>query len=382
MPRRLPLTIAACLALGWLLTPARGQAPAGTPRVAAPALPVHVELVNGDSFDGGLALAHLQVGVDYGSLSLRLEKVTRITFAPRDGGGTALDVTFLDKSHLTATVDEALIPVQPAAGERRDLAPEEVAVIEFVRPKDESAVAILIGLLTLTLMEVVLGVDNVIVLTMQAGKLPAEQRPRARRLGLILALGTRILLLLSLNFLMGLTKPVFVLPKLPFFDTMEARGVSWRDLILLAGGLFLIAKSTFEMHEKFDSPADATPGLPPKPLRRAGFGRVIVLIAVFDIVFSLDSVITAVGMVENVMVMIAAMILAMLVMLVAAGPIGQFVDDRPTVKVLALAFLILIGVMLVAESLGQHIDKGYIYFAMAFSVGVEVINARSRKPVG
>ena len=228
-------------------------------------------------------------------------------------------------------------------------------------------------------MEVVLGVDNVIFLAILTGKLPEEQRPRARWFGLAAALGTRLLLLMTLSFLLGLTKPVFTLPAMPLFESLEARGISWRDIILLAGGLFLIGKSTFEMHEKLEHAKVENDQKPPS---RSSFLKVIIMIAIVDIVFSLDSVITAVGMVDDVFVMVIAMVIAMLVMLVFAGPISRFVDHRPTVKILALSFLILIGVLLVAEGLGQHLDKGYIYFAMAFAVGVELVNIQLRgKPV-
>jgi predicted tellurium resistance membrane protein TerC len=228
-------------------------------------------------------------------------------------------------------------------------------------------------------MEIVLGIDNIIFLAIVAGKLPEAQQPKARRIGLFAALGTRILLLLSLSFLLGLTKPVFTIPDLPFFHDLEAREVSLRDLILLAGGLFLLYKSVKEMHEKLEaarSPHESAAKAP----KAATFGGVLLQIAVLDIVFSLDSVITAVGMVDQVWVMIVAMVIAMVVMMVFANSISDFVGRHPTIKVLALAFLILIGVLLVAESLGQHIDKGYIYFAMAFAVGIEMINMRIRRP--
>jgi predicted tellurium resistance membrane protein TerC len=225
----------------------------------------------------------------------------------------------------------------------------------------------------------VLGIDNIIFLAIVAGRLPEAQQPKARRIGLLAALGTRILLLLSLSFLLGLTKPLFTIPDLPLFHDLEAREVSIRDLILLAGGLFLIYKSVKEMHEKLEEVGSDEADVA-KSRAVASFGGVLVQIAVLDIVFSLDSVITAVGMVDQVWVMITAMVIAMLVMMVFAGRISNFVSRHPTIKVLALAFLILIGVMLVAESLGQHIDKGYIYFAMAFAVVIEMINMRLRKP--
>jgi predicted tellurium resistance membrane protein TerC len=231
-------------------------------------------------------------------------------------------------------------------------------------------------------MEIVLGVDNIIFLAIVVGRLPKEQQPRARKLGLAAALGTRLLLLLSLSFLLGLTAPLFTLPDFGILHDMEAREVSWRDLILLCGGLFLIGKSTHEMHAKVEeAKEEAKVGAPPHTVPKvASFGWTIATIAVIDIVFSLDSVVTAVGMVEQVWVMMVAMVLAMLVMLYFAGPIGEFVERHPTIKVLALSFLILIGVMLVAEGLGQHMDKGYIYVAMGFALVVELINMRLRGP--
>jgi len=219
-----------------------------------------------------------------------------------------------------------------------------------------------IALLTLTVLEIVLGIDNIIFISILAGKLPAGEQPRARTVGLTLAMVTRILLLLSLTGIMRLTRPLFSPFGHPF---------SGRDLILLLGGLFLIWKSTREIHDKLE-------GEEGRQNVKAGatFGGVIVQIALLDIVFSLDSVITAVGMVRQVGVMIAAIVLAVLVMLVAAGPISDFVHRHPTLKMLALSFLLLIGVTLIADGLGQHIPKGYVYFAMGFSVFVESLNLR------
>jgi predicted tellurium resistance membrane protein TerC len=230
-------------------------------------------------------------------------------------------------------------------------------------------------LLTLSVMEIVLGIDNIIFIAILAGKLPPEQQPKARQLGLMIALGTRLLLLFTLSFILGLTAPLFHLSDLglPFEIAEEADAISLRDLILLAGGMFLIAKSTFEIHDKLEGPEDK------KVAKVSGrFGAILVQIAILDIVFSLDSVITAVGMARQLWVMVVAMIIAVGVMLVFAGPISDFVHRHPTLKILALSFLILIGVMLVAEGLGQHINKGYIYFAMAFSVVVEMLNLRLR----
>jgi predicted tellurium resistance membrane protein TerC len=224
----------------------------------------------------------------------------------------------------------------------------------------------LLSLVTLSAMETVLGIDNVVFLSILVGKLPRERQPSARRLGLVLALGTRILLLFSLSWVMGLTKPLF---------EVLGHGISGRDLVLFGGGGFLIAKATREIHEKLESPFEEGT---PKVAASASFGWVLVQVAVLDVVFSLDSVVTAVGMANDLPIMIAAMVIAMGVMLFFAGLIGDFVHDHPTMKMLALSFLILIGVMLLAEGMGQHISKGYIYFAMAFSLGVEFINMRLR----
>ncbi|WP_242344913.1 TerC family protein [Anaeromyxobacter terrae] len=224
-----------------------------------------------------------------------------------------------------------------------------------------------ISLATLAAMEIVLGIDNVVFLTILAGRLPSHEQPRARRLGLAFALVTRLGLLFAITWVMRLTREVFAI---------AGHGFSGRDLILLGGGLFLIAKATFEIHDKLEVQHGPEAGA------RGGAGSfwgVIVQIGVLDIVFSLDSVITAVGMAQHLSVMVTAMVLAVGVMLVFAGTIGEFVERHPTMKMLALAFLILIGVMLVAESFGRHVEKGYIYFAMAFSLGVELLNMRMRR---
>ncbi len=224
-----------------------------------------------------------------------------------------------------------------------------------------------ISLFTLTALEIVLGIDNIIFISILAGKLPAEQQQKARQLGLMLALVTRILLLLSLTWIMGLTKPLFTLP-------VMNQPISGRDLVLLLGGLFLIWKSVKEVHEKLeDDDGHATAGK-----SRATFAGVIAQILILDIVFSLDSVITAVGMANHIGVMITAVVIALGVMLVFAGSISDFVNRHPTLKMLALSFLILIGVTLVGEGLGQHIPKGYIYFSMAFAFGVEMLNLKLR----
>jgi predicted tellurium resistance membrane protein TerC len=222
-----------------------------------------------------------------------------------------------------------------------------------------------ISLLTLTVLEVVLGIDNIIFISILSSKLPQAQQPRARSLGLAGAFVSRVMLLLSITWVMQLTQPLF---------TLVGREFSGRALILLIGGLFLIGKATTEIHHKLEGPEEETAA--------KGGGRslwaTVAQITVIDIVFSLDSVITAVGMAEEVSIMIAANVIALGVMLLAAGSISAFVDKHPTIKMLALAFLVLIGTNLVAEGLGQHISKGYTYMAMAFSVIVEMLNIRAR----
>jgi len=232
-----------------------------------------------------------------------------------------------------------------------------------------------LGLLTLTVLEIVLGIDNIIFISILAGKLPRADQPKARRLGLAGAFVTRILLLLSISWIARLTTALFSLPDLPLLER-EAREITGRDLILLLGGLFLIGKATFEIHGKLEGEeeAESVKGM------ASSLWSVVPQIVVIDIVFSLDSVITAVGMVDDVRIMIAANVLALGVMLGAASPISGFVDRHPTIKMLALSFLVLIGTNLVAEGLGQHIPKGYTYFAMGFSVLVEMLNLRLRKP--
>lgn len=222
-----------------------------------------------------------------------------------------------------------------------------------------------IAFATLTALEIVLGVDNVVFISILAGKLPVEQREKARRLGLGLAMFVRILLLLSIAWIVRLTAPLF---------TVLSQEISGRDIILLAGGLFLLAKSTHEMHGQLEGEEGHSSG---KVV--ASFTAVIIQILLLDIIFSLDSVITAVGMADDLGVMITAVIVAVGFMLVFSGAVSRFVDNHPTVKMLALSFLLLIGVSLVAESLEFHIPKGYIYFAMAFSLFVEVLNIKLRK---
>jgi predicted tellurium resistance membrane protein TerC len=222
-----------------------------------------------------------------------------------------------------------------------------------------------IGLLTLTVLEIVLGVDNIIFISILAGKLPEAQRARARRLGLLGAFFSRLLLLLSIAWVVRLTTPLF---------SVLGVDVSGRGLILILGGLFLIGKATHEIHDKLEGDDGS------EETRRAArsLAAVVAQIMVIDIVFSLDSVITAVGMVDQVAIMVGANVIALGIMLVASGPISGFVDRHPTVKMLALSFLVLIGTNLVAEGVGQHIPKGYTYFAMAFSVAVEMLNIRAR----
>ena len=222
-----------------------------------------------------------------------------------------------------------------------------------------------IALGTLTALEIVLGVDNIIFISILVGRLPPEQRAFARRTGLGLAMFARLALLFSLSWVMGLTEPWF---------TILGEDVSGRDIILIGGGLFLLAKATHEIHNSLEGTEEGGHGAVVTSL-----GMVLLQIAVLDIVFSLDSVITAVGLVDQVSVMAIAIILAVVVMLFAAEPIGNFVDKHPTIKILALSFLILVGVTLMVEGFDVHVPKGYIYFAMAFSVGVEMLNIRMRR---
>jgi len=223
----------------------------------------------------------------------------------------------------------------------------------------------LVALITLTFLEIVLGVDNVIFISILSSKLLGSQQARARRLGLLAAMGTRILLLFSVVWIIRLTAPLFYI---------LGRPISGRDLILVGGGLFLLAKATIEIHERLEGEEGHS-----SARVRPSFAAVIIQIVVLDVVFSLDSVITAVGMADEITIMITAVLLAVAVMMFSAGPISSFVNRHPTVKVLALSFLLLIGVSLIGEGLGLHIPKGYVYFAMAFSVFVEMINLRVRR---
>ena len=227
----------------------------------------------------------------------------------------------------------------------------------------------LVALLTLTSLEIVLGIDNVVFIAILCGKLPKEQRERARKLGLALAMVMRILLLLAIGWMVRLTTPLF---EIKFRELGHA--FSGRDLILTLGGLFLVGKATLEIHHKLEGVEGHGPGGPPK----SSFKSVIVQILLLDIVFSLDSVITAVGMARAIWVMITAVVISVGVMLVFSGKISSFIEQRPTLKVLALAFLILIGVNLVIDGCGGHVPKGYVYFAMAFSLAVEIVNLKVR----
>jgi predicted tellurium resistance membrane protein TerC len=224
-----------------------------------------------------------------------------------------------------------------------------------------------LALITLTALEIVLGIDNIIFISIMAGKLPEAQRARARTIGLALAMGTRLALLASLVWMMRLTAPLFTIA---MFD----QEISGRDLILIVGGLFLLAKSTMEIHDKLEGEEESSGG-------RAAvtFGSVIIQILLLDIVFSLDSIITAIGMADQLSIMATAVIIAVIFMMFFAGSVNAFIDRHPTVKMLALSFLLLIGVALIGDGLDMHIPKGYIYFAMAFSVFVEMLNIRIRR---
>ncbi len=224
---------------------------------------------------------------------------------------------------------------------------------------------VLVSLVTLSLMEIVLGIDNIVFIAILVGRLPRQQQPRIRRIGLVLALVMRLGLLFAITSIMRLTGPLF---------SVLGKSFSGRDLILLAGGLFLLAKASFEIYDNLEG-AHAEGG---RAVRRAEAMWVLVQIAVLDIVFSLDSVITAVGLTPHIIIMVIAMVLAVAVMLVFAGPIGDFVNRHPSLRILALSFLILIGLLLIVEGMGEHLSRGYVYFAMAFSFGVELLNMRMR----
>jgi predicted tellurium resistance membrane protein TerC len=225
-----------------------------------------------------------------------------------------------------------------------------------------------IALATLTALEIVLGIDNIIFISILVSRLPLQQRNKARIIGLFLAMGMRIALLLSLAWVMHLTTPIF---------SLLGEEISGRDIILISGGIFLLAKSTLEIHNSIEGAEEHI-----QELQVASFGKILIQITILDIVFSLDSVITAIGMVSQIPVMIIAIVIAVLLMMLASSSIGEFVNTHPTVKMLALSFLVLIGVTLIAEGLDVHIPKGYIYFSMAFSVIVEMLNLRIRKKAG
>jgi len=225
----------------------------------------------------------------------------------------------------------------------------------------------LVALLTLAALEIVLGIDNIVFIAIVTGHLERKVQPRARRFGLLAAMVTRIALLFCITWIMRLEEGDLF--------TVLGNGISGKDLVLLGGGVFLLAKATYEIHHKLEAPSSAGD----KPHAAASFVRAILQIMILDVVFSLDSVITAVGMVRHLPIMVAAIVVAVLVMMAFAEPVSAFIERHPTMKMLALSFLLLIGVMLVAEALGQHISRGYIYFAMAFSLGVELLNIRARK---
>lgn len=224
-----------------------------------------------------------------------------------------------------------------------------------------------ISLLTLTLMEIVLGIDNVIFISIVSGKLPEDQQKRARGIGLFLALFIRILLLMTISWIIGLTYPVF---------TLFENEISWRDIILIVGGLFLIGKSTMEIHERIEHGEEDLQNSAKKPV---SFKAVVGQIMILDVVFSFDSIITAVGLADHVSIMVIAVVAAMIIMFVFAGPVSDFIHRNPTMKMLALSFLIMIGLTLIIEGLEVHVPKGYVYFAMAFSLLVESLNIRLRK---
>lgn len=374
--RRGVLVLVGLLLVGWAI----GAGPdSGTTPPPAGGHEADVLLTDGTKLNRvRVMLPVIRLKADYGTLDLDPAKVQVIDLMADNAIVTA-NVTLREHTQLygplltpdvTLTVD----------GQPRTVPAAQVAQVKYRHPKDPTLLAALIGLLTLTLMEIILGVDNVVLLAIYVDRVAPERQKAARIFGLGGALVTRLLLLATLSWLVGLTRPLFVLPQLPLLNSMEARGVSWRDLILFFGGLFLIYKAAMEMHEKVQEHRSAIgAGDGPSPTTRyANFWGTIAQLAAIDILFSLDSVITAVGMVDELWVMATAVIVSVTIMLVAAKPIGDFVNRRPTVKVLALSFLILIGALLVAESLGQHIDKGYIYFAMAFAVGVEMVNVRLR----
>jgi len=250
----------------------------------------------------------------------------------------------------------------------------------------------LLALLTLTALEIVLGIDNIVFIAILTGKLPPEQQARARTIGLGIAMGARILLLLTIGWLMGLKEPLFDLRLLEDAEWSSHTihfAPSIKDLILLVGGLFLMGKATLEIHHKIEGgesgaghtpdPARGLEAAPKGGKKYPSFSAVILQILAIDLVFSIDSVITAVGMAKSIPVMVVAVVIAVIVMMVFAGRVSRFIEKHPTMKMLALSFLMLIGVLLIADGLGQHIERGYIYFAMGFSLAVELLNLRIRR---
>jgi predicted tellurium resistance membrane protein TerC len=245
-----------------------------------------------------------------------------------------------------------------------------ILLAEFPNLTDPGVIT---ALLTLTFLEIILGVDNIIFISIVSNKLPAAQQPRARTIGLLLAMIFRIGLLFGITWLIGLTQPLF---SLPFIKDNDAPiKISWKDLILIAGGIFLIFKSTVEIRQKLEVAREKTP----KAGAAAAFGAVILQIVMVDAVFSFDSILTAIGLVDNVWTMIMAVVISMVIMMLFSGVISRFINKHPTLQILALAFLIMIGMLLVAEGFHQHINKSYVYTAIAFSLIVELINMRLRK---
>lgn len=239
---------------------------------------------------------------------------------------------------------------------------------------DFSNPAIWVSLLTLVFLEVVLGIDNIIFISIVANKLPIEQQPKARNIGLLLAMIFRVMLLLGITWIISLTQPLFSIPT--FDGTDDMLDISVKDLILIGGGLFLLGKSTTEIHHKLEG-ASTQSHMPGKAT--ATLSAILVQIVLVDLVFSFDSILTAIGLVKEVMIMIIAVVISIIIMMAYAGPVSRFINKHPTLQMLALSFLILIGVMLIVEGLHQHVNKGYIYFAIAFSLVVEVLNMRLRK---
>ena len=371
---RFPLISAS---LGILIAVAVSFGQPGGEGIAPESSPITVkgERLNAPPFEGTLSAKSFSIKTEFGSAVIDVRKIKSMSFRESKRGGITAVMELDDHSRMQGQFLSPSVAVK--SGEAiEEIDPTTITTMKFIKTIPFSLIAIVLGLVTLSLMEIVLGVDNIIFLAILVDKLPQSQQRSARNIGLAAALGTRLLLLFSLTWLLGLTRPIFTVPELPFLTDPEARDISFRDLILLVGGLFLVANSVRELHHKLDSANQ-----PETKVQKASrFASIIVQIAIMDIIFSLDSVITAVGMVEEVWVMVVAMVIAMIVMLLFARAISDFVNRNPTIKVLALSFLILIGVLLVAESLGQHIDKGYIYFAMAFAMVIELINMKLRKP--